>query len=233
MKSFIIVLAESGTSIEAAQRCRLSTNMELIPWDATTANNAEYDLKKAGLEWTYPWQGVTNDLRSGLQLSAYETANPRARIGCFMSHYGLWNHCVSINEPIMILEHDAIFVQALDDKSIRQILESSYGIIGINDPRGATRKSGDYHNLVQDYNTDELVVPVPKIDAINIPQGLAGNSAYIIKPNAAKKLIDLSQVLGAWPNDALMCYQNFTGRVLGQTKKYFTQVQGIRSTTTK
>ena len=41
MKSFIIVLAESGTSIEAAQRCRLSTNMELIPWDATTANNAD------------------------------------------------------------------------------------------------------------------------------------------------------------------------------------------------
>mgnify|MGYP001165210598 FL=1 len=233
MNAYIIVLAESDTSIEAAQRCRLSTKMELTSWDATTANDAEYDLKKAGLEWTYPWQGVTNDLRTGLKLTAYQTANPRARIGCFMSHYTLWKQCILENTPILILEHDAIFIREISDKDMRLIVESPYGIIGINDPRGATRRSGEYHNLTQDWgDVNDLVVQAPKIDDWSIPQGIAGNSAYIIKPAAASKMLQLSHSLGAWPNDALMCYQNFEGRMLGQTKTYFTQVQGTRSTTT-
>jgi hypothetical protein len=31
---------------------------------------------------------------------------PGAR-GCWFSHWGLWQHCVSIDQPIIILEHDA------------------------------------------------------------------------------------------------------------------------------
>jgi GR25 family glycosyltransferase involved in LPS biosynthesis len=30
--------------------------------------------------------------------------------GCFMSHYNLWKHCLKINSPIIILEHDIIFI---------------------------------------------------------------------------------------------------------------------------
>ena len=30
--------------------------------------------------------------------------------GCFLSHFYLWKHCVSINEPISILEHDVLFI---------------------------------------------------------------------------------------------------------------------------
>jgi len=30
--------------------------------------------------------------------------------GCFMSHYNLWKHCVTVNTPIIILEHDIIFI---------------------------------------------------------------------------------------------------------------------------
>ena len=63
-----------------------------------------------------------------------------------------------------------------------------------------------------------------------IPQGLAGNSAYIIKPWAAKKVIQEVKEIGAWPNDALLCYQNFS--FLAVTKKYYTRVQGLPSTTT-
>jgi hypothetical protein len=31
---------------------------------------------------------------------------PGAR-GCWHSHWGLWNHCVTIDRPIVVLEHDA------------------------------------------------------------------------------------------------------------------------------
>jgi glycosyl transferase family 25 len=35
--------------------------------------------------------------------------------GCFLSHYLLWEKCISINEPIGILEHDALFVRPIPD----------------------------------------------------------------------------------------------------------------------
>jgi GR25 family glycosyltransferase involved in LPS biosynthesis len=36
---------------------------------------------------------------------------PGAR-GCWHSHWGLWQHCVSIDQPIVILEHDAYITAA-------------------------------------------------------------------------------------------------------------------------
>ena len=76
------------------------------------------------------------------------------------------------------------------------------------------------------------VQPVPRIDVDMVPQGLAGNSAYIIKPWAATEVIKRVKQLGAWPNDAMLCYQNFRANFLGVTKKYYTKVQGTPSTTT-
>lgn len=43
----------------------------------------------------------------------------------------------------------------------------------------------------------------------HIPDGLAGNSAYVVKPWAAQELINKFHELGVWPNDATMCKQLF------------------------
>ena len=58
---------------------------------------------------------------------------------------------------------------------------------------------------------------------------MAGNSAYIIKPALAKSVIDKFKEIGMWPNDALLCKQLFP--MIGQTKTYYTTVQGTESTT--
>ena len=71
---------------------------------------------------------------------------------------------------------------------------------------------------------------VPWIDDQTIPQGLAGNSAYIITPAGAEQLIKLVKEYGLWPNDAIMCRQLV--RRLGVTKKFYTHIQNLRSTTT-
>lgn len=238
MKAFVICMAEYGPSIEAASQLLQSSisffnPFKITSWDAVVAKEARTELNKSMLKWTYPWQGYKNDIATGLKLSAYQTNNPDARIACFMSHFHLWNYCVKINEPVLILEHDAVFIRALSQTALDAILDSRFGVIGINDPRGATRKSGEYHNQIQEFDTEEPVIPVPKIDELNIPQGLAGNSAYIIKPNAAVEVIAKAREVGAWPNDALMCYQNFSPSFLGVTKQYYTQVQGTTSTTTQ
>jgi len=54
-------------------------------------------------------------------------------------------------------------------------------------------------------------------------------SAYIIKPAGAKKLIELVKQYGLWPNDAIMCRQLVPR--LGVTRKFYTNIQGLKSTT--
>lgn len=34
-----------------------------------------------------------------------------SEIGCVMSHYSLWCHCINIDRPIVILEHDAVMLK--------------------------------------------------------------------------------------------------------------------------
>jgi GR25 family glycosyltransferase involved in LPS biosynthesis len=128
------------------------------------------------------------------------------------------------NSPILILEHDAKFVEKIDF----DVNEVNSYIVGINNPLGATRRSREFYSTI--VNNVRWLQPVPKIDHFDIPQGLAGNSAYIIKPKGAEIMLDLVKEHGLWPNDALMCRQLVPK--LSVTKKFYTQIQGTRSTTT-
>ena len=179
-----------------------------------------------GLTWNYPWEGKTTDLKTGLIKSAYPTQDKDKRISCFLSHWYLWQKCKQLDEMILILEHDARFIKKLP--SDRTFKNCKYDIIGINDPSMATRKSKLYHDKILEGT--QFFQPVPTIDEFNVPQGLSGNSAYVIKPEGARKMLDLSQEHGMWPNDALMCKQLIS--TLGVTRNFYTRVQGLRSTTT-
>jgi GR25 family glycosyltransferase involved in LPS biosynthesis len=180
-------------------------------------------MGNAGITWNYPWKGLHEDKDTGLIKSAYTTANPKARIACACSHYSLWSESAVTNRTILIMEHDALFIKKLDfDPNDTKAI-----IIGINNPIGATRKASLFNEIVQE-NTQQFQL-VPVIDDEKVPQGLAGNSAYIIKPEGAKKLLELVNNYGLWPNDAIMCRQLIPK--LGVTKDYYTKVQGLQSTT--
>jgi len=225
MKAYIITLDNTPMSVAAADRCIRSANVEIEKFSAIADINVEPLMRRYKITWNYPWTGEEYDLKTGLKKTAYKTKNPLKRIACFLSHYTLWKKCIQLDEPIMILEHDAIFVQPFDDTAF---MKAECDIISINDPRGATRKAMDYHEKLQkNYQT---IQRVPTIDELTIPQGLPGNSAYIIKPSGAKKMLDLVEEHGAWPNDALMCKQLIQS--LAASKVYYTKVQGIPSTTT-
>lgn len=192
----------------------------------TYDDNLDSIMDSYKIKWNYPWEEAERDLASGLLKTPYPTRNPKARIACALSHYALWKKCYLEDEPILVLEHDAVFTKTLN---YQYILESKYDIIGINDPRGATRKARDYFIAVE-RNKDSLQRP-PVIDDLSIPQGIAGNSAYIMKPSGAKKMLDLVDEYGLWPNDALMCRQLVP--TLGITKEYYTKVLGFGSTTSQ
>lgn len=230
MKAYAIVLknditSERGYSFLTSSSRNVKNEFEIERFDATHSKNVIDQFKKLLVDWTWPWIGEQLCFKTGLTMSAYQTQDPNKRVACFMSHHRLWTKCVELDEPILVLEHDAVFTEKLP----KDIDLGNYNIVGINDPRGATRKSREFYNNVA--HGKDSIVSIPKIDAWNVPQGLAGNSAYIITPQGAKDLIAKVKEIGAWPNDALMCYQNISN--MGVTKTFYTKVQGLPSTTTQ
>lgn len=228
MKAYAIVIRDHEVSEKAFKVLQESSARVMNPFivdrfDAITPENVQNLMSEKSVRWNYPWEGQNIDIATGLIKTAYVTKNPLSRMACFMSHYSLWEQCVEENEDFLILEHDAEFVSKIDfDPS-----DTKYGIIGINNPLGATRKSREVYQLI--INNEKNFQPVPTIDDYNVPQGLAGNSAYIVKPKYIKQVIEKVCEVGAWPNDALMCKQLFD--FIGVTRKFYTKVQGLQSTT--
>tara|TARA_B100000925_G_scaffold23531_2_gene15951 strand:- start:813 stop:1514 length:702 start_codon:yes stop_codon:yes gene_type:complete len=232
MKTNIIRLQNDIDSNKYANWCwqTSAVNTSIEFFNAVTPDEVDDLMSGLRIEWKYPWTGEVNDIKSGLTLRAYQTADPKKRMACFLSHYCLWEKTVKSGKPMLILEHDAMFISKkpipFDD-----ILDSGFEIIGINEPFGATRLSQVFHENVQkEHFCKNDVVRAPLIDDIKVPQGIAGNSAYIITPKGADTMIKLTKEHGAWPNDALMCRQLIFG--LGVTKTYYTKIQRIKSTTT-
>ena len=194
MKAFAIVVPDNKTSMAGFQELndsydKYGHNDGLQMHEAISVDKVEMIAAGNGLNWNYPWEGKVSDLKSGLIKSAYTTADPRKRISCFVSHWYLWQKCVKLNEMILILEHDSRFIKKLPADST--FARADFDIIGINDPSMATRKSKIYHDMILE--RVDFFQPVPRIDEFNIPQGLAGNSAYVIKPAGAKLMLELSQ----------------------------------------
>lgn len=285
IKALIITLTNSGEATAQARRLIKSiheTKSQINPliMDASTPETAEEglasitykDFRKA--QWTWPTESRSDglDIRTGLYRKTYRANDQRKVIACMVSHMRAWQYCIDMNEPIMVLESDALFFrkfkweQLVDPKPMKlndtlfgawkqtkelQVLpwsekelynnlhsrinktpETTFtgGILGLNSPIGATRKSSVFHNALFGKYGFHKVPSVDQIGEDPLPQGIAGNSAYILKPWAAKKLLDKVEEIGMWPNDALMCKQFFPWMQV--CWPYYTIVQGGRSTTT-
>jgi GR25 family glycosyltransferase involved in LPS biosynthesis len=212
------------------------SEIEPIIFPATIPGTIQEDLKKiehidtTGLEWTYPTKPSEDglDMKSGLTLHHYKTANLSNRIACMVSHMRCWQETISRDEPIIVFEHDAIVTRQFKEKDVLTD-EFKGGIIGLNNPIGATRKASVFHEKTSSKNG---LSQVPSVDNQDVPQGLAGNSAYLITPKGAKKVLSKVREVGMWPNDAVMCKQFFPW--LQVVYPYYTDIQkGLKSTTTK
>lgn len=219
-----VEVSEHGYSQLVQSSKAVNNSFNIQRFEAITPEYVDATMKSQFITWNYPWDEPVNDIATGLTKTPYATANPKSRIACALSHYLLWKTCAKLDQPILILEHDAKFISRLDFSPNQT---GTIDIVGINDPRGATRRSNAFHGLLRQNRS--ALQRVPRIDEDSVPQGLAGNSAYIIKPKGAQKMIELVKQYGLWPNDALMCYQLV--RNIGVTRKYYTTIQGLQSTT--
>jgi GR25 family glycosyltransferase involved in LPS biosynthesis len=107
-----------------------------------------------------------NDIVVVLSSAGKMSKRPGAQ-GCWMSHWQLWNHCVKINEPIVIMEHDAVANAEWPED------------LDIN------------NRLIKLYSTAECKVN-PAYGLWS-----KGAHAYVLTPTHARILIDYARVNGA------------------------------------
>lgn len=223
MRAYVITIPGNDYSEKCAVRCIRSAaqfGIEVEPFDAVTKDTSRELMEHLDLHWA--WPNVEADVcpLSGLKRHPYRTKDPRARAGCSMSHYMLWKRCVELQEPILILEHDAVFLRGLPE------LPSEFGAVMLNNPGGATPKGFLWKMAIEEKGLG--VHPKTVVFEDGRPDGLAGNSAYVISPKAALRCIELYHELGVWPNDATLCRQLVDG--LMEVYPFVTEVQQSQST---
>lgn len=110
--------------------------------------------------------------------------------GCYASHYLLWQKCVELNEPILIIEDDCLPTHYLKQSlpTLEKLFEQGYEYLRVEPQHGQAR-------LVEDLDGMQVVY------WLNNQMGTGG---YSIAPSGAKKLLKHS---GRW----LCSVDNFIG----------------------
>lgn len=103
-KAYVITVIDNEISESLTNRCIESCSgvgMPVEKWAAFDGTKGQiitpqHSIGKDWVEWVKQYD---------LELSVTEVA-------CVLSHMSLWAHCATINKPIVVLEHDAIMLQA-------------------------------------------------------------------------------------------------------------------------
>ncbi len=107
-------------------------------------------------------------------------------LGCMLSHIHLWKQCVKDNEPYLILEHDGYIIEPLPD-NVLDLFEDVLKLDCCNP------YSEDYEQEIEKKSKNQLeILDLPEDPKMlsDAGQYSRGTYAYIIKPHAAKKILE-------------------------------------------
>jgi glycosyl transferase family 25 len=186
MKAFIIRLKNNQISETHADDCVIRAGehgVKVEYFDAVNGKEYEAHLRQLRIKPRYKFKKG----RAGV-------------FGCFLSHYYLWNNCVADDVPYLILEHDGYFIRSLPDN----ILDQFADVLKLDnlDPY-----SKSYERLIDEEKENPLTISkyhngqakfLEKNQTGNYMRGAYG---YIIKPHAAKKIVDWISQNGFVPAD--------------------------------
>lgn len=136
--------------------------------------------------------------KTGLRKARKFKKNRIGVLGCFFSHYYLWQKCIELNKPIVILEHDGYFIKPINES----ILDTFTDVLKLDrlDPY-----SKSYNSLIEQESNTPIRVekyknPKPK-KIEDTGNYFKGAYSYIIKPQAARKLVNWITHHGHLPAD--------------------------------
>ena len=181
MKSFIIRLRNNEHSCKMAKECVEQAekfNLKVEYFDGVLGDDADSIFAADGII-KYP-KNLKKD-RPGIK-------------GCAASHYLLWKKCIVDNEPYLILEHDGYMIRPLPTVDFKDILKL--------DPHNPFLETYD-DNIKIDQELKILDYKNQAYKPKLAPYGeyFLGAWAYIIKPAAAKILVDIMKEKGWVPAD--------------------------------
>lgn len=102
-----------------------------------------------------------------------------SQLGCFASHYLLWEKCVQGQAPIIVLEDDAILLPEFMAfyKSAAEFA-SRYGLVWLQPNRKIAGQAGLALGRIGPFTVKKFV------------KGFAGTTGYLITPETARVLLD-------------------------------------------
>jgi GR25 family glycosyltransferase involved in LPS biosynthesis len=185
MKSFIIRLKNNELSNITAIECVVQAkkfNLDINFFDALTPDDANKLISDDRL-FQYP------------KKLKHESGGVK---GCFASHYSLWKMCSKQSESFLILEHDAYMIRALPANIENVVLD-------VCKLDSCNPFNEDYDNNVIKNNGDNIIDYDLSwgYKGKNAPYGgyFMGAWSYILKPHAAKIMIDTVHKNGWVPAD--------------------------------
>lgn len=172
MKTFIIHLSKIPSSLESALNVKKSLNnfnIDAELFEGSYGNvTKEIYLKESR---KYHHIGIKGPININEQQALWGIPG---EIGCFDSHYRLWQKCIDLDEPILIFEDDVIISRKFYNVDWDDVLSIAFS---------HTKKMIKYQHFL-DSPTGE-----PKAEEYK-QSSMPGNGGYAIKPHAAKILVD-------------------------------------------
>ena len=114
----------------------------------------------------------------------------KGEMGCLASHVDLWNKCIKLDKPVMILEDDIIVHSTFNEPEIEAIIDEGCDFLYLG------------HREMDPDNTVDLN------DKLVVPSFAYLTHAYVITPFACQMLLEGLKFWGGIPADELIprCY---------------------------
>lgn len=194
MKAFIVTVMEQPDSVKYAQECAQSC----FSFGVQAELYAAFFLD-AGIDFINS-RGIS--IRKNLIPRLKIKMSGKGVIGCFASHYSLWERCATQDEMFLILEEDALMVRSMPRVPVRGVLNL--------DPLPADRP--DYlqrFKLLQNSDEDGVTSSIGLMFFDMTTDGEAfhymyGTYAYLITPLAAQALVKATQNRGYLAADVMI-----------------------------
>lgn len=175
MKAFIIHLSKIESSLNSALKVKERLDSFGITnelFEGSYGSDTKELYLKNDRRW-HPWGFKGRDKPYSEEYRNTAGTIP-GEMGCFDSHYRLWQKCIELNEPILIFEDDVELIRSYIPVEWDDVLSVAFS---------HAKKMIKY----QDY----LINPEGTPHAADYGQSsMPGNGGYAIKPHAAKVLVD-------------------------------------------
>ena len=159
---------------------------------------------------------------------ASKEAEHAGQQGCFLAHFKLWKHCIYLNEPIVICEHDGVFIREIPT----DILNKFEDILRLE----------SFHHWMPNYLQDTLNSTKNKVSVKTLKTKYryhyVGYYGYIIKPQGAIKLVNQAKSHGIksvdrFIDNRIVDVKSVTSSIVMLDETYIGKVKELSTTATK